>query len=78
MIRQNVRIGDLLLEENLITQEKLNEVLHKQQQYKTKGIFKKLGELLIEEGIVSEQQLDIVLAKQLNFCLLYTSPSPRD
>jgi type II secretory ATPase GspE/PulE/Tfp pilus assembly ATPase PilB-like protein len=66
MIRQNVRIGDLLLEENLITQEKLNEVLHKQQQYKTKGIFKKLGELLIEEGIVSEQQLDIVLAKQLN------------
>jgi len=66
MIKQNIRTGDLLVEEKLITEQKLTQILHKQKEYKERGIFKKLGELLIEEGVVSEKQLDLVLAKQLN------------
>jgi len=66
MIKEKIKLGDLLIEEGLITQEQLVEVLKKQKEYKEKGEFKKLGELLIEEGFVSEKQIAITLSQQLN------------
>jgi len=65
MLRKNIRIGDLLVTEGLITQSQLEEALQKQKEYKEKGEFKKLGEILIEEGFISETQMALVLAKQL-------------
>lgn len=63
MIRQQVRLGDLLIEEGLITQEQLMSALKTQ---KESGFEKKLGEVLIEEGLVSHKEVAIVLSRQLN------------
>ena len=65
MLKAKIRIGDLLVEEGLITNEQLMQALAKQKEYKEKGEFKKIGEILIEEGFISEKQMAIVLAKQL-------------
>ena len=65
MIKAKIRLGDLLVEEGLITHEQLMQALAKQKEYKQKGEFKKIGELLIEEGYISEKQMALVLAKQL-------------
>jgi len=65
MLKAKIRIGDLLVEEGLITHEQLMQALAKQKEYKEKGEFKKIGEILIEEGFISEKQMAIVLAKQL-------------
>ena len=65
MLKQKIRLGDLLVEEGLITNEQLMQALAKQKEYKEKGEFKKIGEILIEEGFISEKQMAIVLAKQL-------------
>jgi len=65
MIKAKIRIGDLLVEEGIITNEQLMQTLAKQKEYKLKGEFKKIGEILIEEGFVSEKQIAIILAKQL-------------
>jgi len=65
MIKSKIRIGDLLVEEGIITNEQLMQALAKQKEYKAKGEFKKIGEILIEEGFVSEKQVAIILAKQL-------------
>ena len=65
MIKAKIRIGDLLVEEGLISNEHLMQALAKQKQFKEKGDFKKIGEILIEEGYVSEKQIALVLAKQL-------------
>jgi len=65
MIKAKIRIGDLLVEEGLITNEQLMQALAKQKEYKAKGEFKKIGEILIEEGFVSEKQIAVILAKQL-------------
>lgn len=54
------RLGDLLVDSDIITKEQLKEALNIQ---KTTG--KKLGELLIEEGIVSEKEIIEVLEFQL-------------
>lgn len=54
------RLGDLLVESGLITEEKLKEALRIQ-----KNTGKKLGEVLTEEGIISEGQIIEVLEFQL-------------
>ncbi len=66
MIKAKIRIGDLLIQEGLITQTQLETALSIQKKYKEEGQFKKLGEILIEQGFVSEKQIAIILAKQLN------------
>ena len=65
MIKAKIRIGDLLVDEGLITNEQLMNALAKQKEYREKGEFRKIGEVLIEEGYISEKQMAIVLAKQL-------------
>lgn len=62
MIRQQIRLGDLLIAEGLITQEQLEYAL---QQQKDSGFTKKLGEVLVEEGMVSHKEMALLLSKQL-------------
>ncbi len=63
MIRQKIRLGDLLINEGLITEPQLMDALRLQ---KESNFEKKLGEVLIEEGLVSQKEIAIVLSKQLN------------
>lgn len=58
--RENVRIGDLLVNSKLITEEQLKEALNKQ-----RGLGKKIGDLLIESGILDEKTFLTKLASQL-------------
>lgn len=55
-----MRLGDLLVESGIITQEQLNKALEKQ---KTNN--KKLGETLVDEGVLTEEDIADVLSKQL-------------
>ncbi|MBQ9632541.1 MAG: type II secretion system protein GspE, partial [Lachnospiraceae bacterium] len=54
------RIGDLLIEQQLITENELQYALDRQ-----KETHKKLGEVLVENGIVTEEDLARTLALQL-------------
>ena len=99
-------LGEMLLRQGVITEERLMEALELQQ--KQKG--SRLGRVLIDLGYATEVQICEVVAEQLQipaadlvavdiadkvlalvprelavkyaclpwFCLLYTSPSPRD
>ena len=58
-IKQRKRLGDLLVESNLITEEQLANALKLQ-----KSTGKKLGELLIDEGVITEKQMIEVLEFQ--------------
>ncbi len=58
--RKRIRIGECLLNENFITQEKLDEALALQ---KSSG--KRLGDLLVENGFVTGEQLATALSRQL-------------
>ncbi|ABC27829.1 Type II secretory pathway, ATPase PulE/Tfp pilus assembly pathway, ATPase PilB [Hahella chejuensis KCTC 2396] len=55
------RLGDLLLERNLITQEQLERAMSLQ-----KASHKKLGEILVEEHLVSDRQIRRTLKIQRN------------
>ena len=59
--KKKIRIGDLLLQNEVITEEQLMTALAEQ---KKTGI--KLGRALIELGYVQEDQLLNLLSKQLN------------
>ncbi len=67
MIRKQVRLGDLLINEGIIKENELLKALEKQKEYRNQGIDKKLGEILIEFGYVSEKQLLETLSKQLGY-----------
>lgn len=58
--RKKIRLGDLLIESNLITQTQLEQALTEQ---KSSG--QKLGRVLIGDGYVTEDQILDVLSKQL-------------
>ena len=53
------KIGELLIEQGLITQTQLNEALQEQ---KLTG--EKLGEILIKKGLISQEELERCLTKQ--------------
>lgn len=59
--RKRLRLGELLLENNLITEEQLNIALEEQ---KAKGI--KLGEAIIGLGYVTQDAINDLLCRQLN------------
>jgi len=67
MIKKNLKLGDLLIQQGIITEEELQTALKKQQEYKKEGKDKKLGEILIELGFTTEKQILETLSKQLNF-----------
>jgi MSHA biogenesis protein MshE len=58
--RKKVRLGDLLVEQNLITEEQLQQALAAQ---KKSG--HKLGKVLIDQGYVKEEQVLELLSSQL-------------
>ena len=62
MIRKSVRLGDLLVEEGLITNDQLMHVLKLQKEY---GFTKKMGEIMIDEGYITQKQMSLLLSKQL-------------
>ena len=61
MPRKRVRIGDLLVEQKMISQAQLQEALAEQ---KKSG--RKLGRVLVENGFVDENRLLILLSEQLD------------
>ncbi len=61
MPRKRVRIGDLLVEQKVISQSQLQEALAAQ---KKSG--RKLGRVLVENGFVDEDRLLILLSEQLD------------
>ncbi|MCI1723733.1 MAG: Flp pilus assembly complex ATPase component TadA [Lachnospiraceae bacterium] len=58
--KRKIRLGELLLQKKVITQDQLDKALSVQQSEK-----KKLGEVLTEMGFVTEEQIMRVLSQQL-------------
>ena len=58
----DMRLGEVLLDENLISQEQLNVALDTQQTIRGN---RHLGQILVETGLVTADQLNIALAKKL-------------
>ena len=50
--RNRLRLGDLLIQQNVLTQEQLQEALRRQ-----KGTNKRIGEILVEEGFITEEMI---------------------
>lgn len=61
-MQKNIRIGDVLIEEGIITEEQLKTALEHQ---KNSGSGKKIGDVLLELGYVSEIQFIQCLSKRL-------------
>jgi len=61
---RNVRIGDYLVGQNLISQQQLDQVLTAQ---KESNGTKRFGDVVVELGILSEVKLAQTLAEMLNF-----------
>jgi MSHA biogenesis protein MshE len=57
---QKIRLGDLLVQQNLITQEQLTATLEQQ-----RASGRKLGRILVDSGVVTEEQISGALARQL-------------
>lgn len=59
--RKKIRLGDILINKELITEEQLQQALKQQ---KEKGLM--LGEMLVEMGFVSQVQINDILCEHLN------------
>ena len=57
---EKIRLGDLLVQQNLITPEQLTATLEQQ---RSSG--RKLGRILVDSGVVTEEQISGALARQL-------------
>ena len=58
--RNRLRLGDLLIEQNVLTKEQLTQALQMQ-----KGTNKKIGEILVEEGFITEEMIARALEAQM-------------
>src|SRR5439155_13945365 len=65
MVQPLIRLGDLLVEAELLTEENLHYVLEEQRSTK-----RRLGQLLIDKGFLSEEELLQVMARQFNLEIL--------
>ena len=63
MIKKKVRLGDILIQNNHITQEQLESSLKRQKEL---NYSKKLGEIFIDEGYVTQEDILKTVSKQLN------------
>ncbi len=63
MIRQKIRIGDILEEKGYITNLQLMSALAEQ---KESNFTKKLGEIFVQNGFITEKEFTELLADQLN------------
>lgn len=58
--RNRLRLGDLLIGQNVLTKEQLTQALQMQ-----KGTNKKIGEILVEEGFITEEMIARALEAQM-------------
>lgn len=58
--RERMRLGDLLIKQNVLTEEQLKKALQLQ-----KGSDKKIGEILVENGFITEEMIARALQMQL-------------
>ena len=63
--RKKIRIGDVLVETGIITEEQLQTALQRQ-----KGSGRKIGETLVDEGFVTEEQIAHALSEQLHMDMI--------
>lgn len=63
--RKKIRLGDVLVERGVITQEQLEQGLQLQ-----KGSGRKLGETLIDEGFTTEEAIGRALSNQLGYDMI--------
>lgn len=63
MITKKIRLGDILVEDGLISEEQLEHALKIQKEL---NFTKKLGEILVDEGYITQKDFLKVLSKQLN------------
>lgn len=61
---EKLRLGDILVQQKLITQAQLEFALAEQLRQKQNG--RRLGRVLVEQGLVSEDQISETLATQFN------------
>ncbi len=62
---EKIRLGDLLVQQKLLSQEQLAAALEKQ-----KASGRKLGRVLVENSFVTEEEISGAIARQLNIPLL--------
>jgi MSHA biogenesis protein MshE len=62
---EKIRLGDMLVNQKLISQEQLAQALDKQKQ-----TGRKLGRVLVDTGIVTEEQISHAIARQLSLPFL--------
>ena len=60
--RRKIRIGDILINEGILSPERLDEALEIQKIKK-----KRLGEILVEEGFISDETMANALCHQLGY-----------
>lgn len=60
-IKQKQRLGDILVEKGLITEDRIAEAVRLQ-----KKLDKRMGQIIIDKGWVNEQEVLVALAQQLN------------
>jgi len=74
MIQQKVRLGDLLIQKDLLKEDEIQKALDYQKELRKKGQYKKLGEILVDLGFLDEKVLLEELSKQvgIDFIDLYT------
>ena len=58
--RERMRLGDLLIKQDVLTEENLKKALELQ-----KGTGKKIGEVLVENGFITEEMIARALQTQL-------------
>ena len=63
--RKKIRIGDLLVETGVISEEQLQEALRRQ-----RGTSRKIGETLVDEGFVTEEQIAYALSEQYHIDII--------
>ncbi len=58
--RERMRLGDILIKQNVLTEEQLKKALEMQ-----KGTGKKIGEVLVDSGMITEEMIVRALQMQL-------------
>lgn len=65
MRRERMRLGDLLIKQDVLTEENLKKALELQ-----KGTGKKIGEVLVENGFITEEMIARALQTQLGLKII--------
>lgn len=70
IVNRRDRLGDLIIADGLVTQDRIDAILRDQ----TRSPEKRLGELLVESGIIGEEQLERYIHMQIEeaVCHLFT------